>query len=322
MRRPAEIRPAQTAFRVAEGRGRIHTPPVARKASKLAAYRPLNLLVFRTIFDLFLGDFAHGLRASTLDADFGNEMTEPLSQSPYLSRDQADLFAGHAPTWWSEDGAFAPLHRITPIRMGFIRDHLCAHFGRDPKAVRPLAGLSAIDIGCGGGLICEPLARLGARVTGIDAVAANIAAARAHADEAGLKIAYEVAAPEEAAARGEAYDIVINLEVIEHVSDPESFMSAACALVAPQGAMAASTINRTVKSLALGKVAAEYVLRWVPAGTHDWRKFVKPSELARHVRAGGLTLTALSGMAYDPIKGDWKLGDDLAVNYLAFAVRT
>jgi len=316
MRRPAEIRPARTAFRVAVGRGRIHTLPVARKASKLAAYRALNLLVLEAIFDLFSGAPASQPRSGGRDAKYGCKMSE------YLSQAQVDLFAGHAPTWWSEDGAFAPLHRITPVRMSFIRDHLCAHFARDPKAIRPLAGLSVIDIGCGGGLICEPLARLGAKVTGIDAVAANVAAARSHADEAGLEIAYEVAAPEEAAARGAAYDIVINLEVIEHVSDPESFMSAACALVAPQGAMAASTINRTMKSLALGKVAAEYLLRWVPAGTHDWRKFVKPSELARHIRAGGLTLTALSGMTYDPIKRDWRLGDDLGVNYLAFAVKS
>jgi 2-polyprenyl-6-hydroxyphenyl methylase/3-demethylubiquinone-9 3-methyltransferase len=248
-------------------------------------------------------------------------MTEHLSQSPYLSKDQADLFAAHAATWWAEDGAFAPLHRITPVRMSFIRDHVCGHFGRDPKAVKPLAGLSAIDIGCGGGLICEPLARLGATVIGIDAVAPNIATAKNHANEVGLTIAYEVAAPEEIAARGAKFDIVINLEVIEHVSDPDSFMLAACDLVADGGAMAASTINRTVKSLALGKIAAEYVLRWVPAGTHDWRKFVKPSELARHIRAGGLSLQALSGMAYDPIRGDWKLGDDIAVNYLAFATK-
>ena len=240
----------------------------------------------------------------------------------YLSQSQTDLFAGHAPTWWNEDGAFAPLHRITPIRMSFIRDHLCAHFGRDPRQVRPLVGLSALDIGCGGGLICEPLARLGATVTGIDAVAANIEAARAHADEAGLEIAYEVAAPEEMAARGTHFDIVINLEVIEHVADPDSFMAAACALVAPGGAMAASTLNRTAKSLALGKIAAEYVLRWVPAGTHEWRKFVKPSELARHIRDGGMTLTALSGLSLDPLKNEWKLGNDLAVNYLAFAMKS
>lgn len=242
-------------------------------------------------------------------------MTEALSQS------QAQLFAGLSAGWWDADGAFAPLHRITPARMAFIRDRLCAHFGRDPKGRTPLAGLSAIDIGCGGGLICEPLARLGAQVTGIDAVAPNIETARAHAEDGGLDIAYAVAAPEEIAAQGRHFDIVINLEVIEHASDPAAFMEAACALVAPGGAMAASTINRTVKSLALAKVGAEYVLRWVPAGTHDWRKFVKPSELARHIRDGGLTLTALSGLAYDPIKADWSLGSDLAVNYLAFATR-
>ncbi len=243
-------------------------------------------------------------------------MTEALSQS------QAELFAGLAPTWWDADGAFAPLHRITPARMAFMRDHLCTHFGRDPKARAPFAGLSAIDIGCGGGLICEPMARLGAVVTGIDAVAPNIATARIHAEEAGLDIAYEVAAPEEIAALGRRFDIVINLEVIEHVSDPGSFMEAACALVAPGGAMAASTINRTVKSLALAKVGAEYLLRWVPAGTHDWRKFVKPSEFARHIRDGGLSLKALSGLAYNPLKGDWSLVGDLDVNYLVFATRS
>lgn len=239
-----------------------------------------------------------------------------------LSSGQADLFAGLAADWWDEDGPFAPLHRITPLRMTFIRDRLCAHFGRDPRSMKPLKGLSAIDIGCGGGLICEPLARLGATVTGVDAVAENIETARTHAAELGLDIAYEVAAPEDMAARGARFDIVINLEVIEHVADPDSFMQAACALVAPGGAMAASTLNRTAKSLALGKIAAEYILRWVPAGTHDWRKFVKPSELARHIRANGLTLTALAGMEYNPLKREWRLGDDLAVNYLAFAVKS
>jgi 2-polyprenyl-6-hydroxyphenyl methylase/3-demethylubiquinone-9 3-methyltransferase len=239
-----------------------------------------------------------------------------------LSKAQADLFAGHAATWWEADGAFAALHRITPVRMSFIRDQVCAHFGRDPKAPKPLKGLSAIDIGCGGGLICEPLARLGVTVTGIDAVAENIATARAHADEMGLRIAYEVAAPEEMAARALKFDLVINFEVIEHVTDPASFMLAACDLVAANGAMAASTINRTVKSLALAKIGAEYVLRWVPAGTHEWRKFVKPSELARHIRGGGMHVHALNGMEFDPFRNEWKLGNDLAVNYLAFAVKS
>lgn len=243
-------------------------------------------------------------------------MSEALSQS------QADLFAGHAATWWQAGGAFAALHRITPARMTFIRDHLCAHFGRDPKSIRPLAGLTAVDIGCGGGLICEPLARLGATVTGIDAVAPNIDTAQAHAAEAGLEIAYAVAAPEDIAAQKRRFDIVINLEVVEHAADPASFMAAACDLVADGGVMVASTINRTVKSLALAKIGAEYVLRWVPAGTHDWRKFVKPSELARHIRDGGLNVEAFAGLAYDPIKGEWSLSTDLAVNYLAFATRS
>lgn len=242
--------------------------------------------------------------------------------SDALSQSQADLFAGHAATWWDDDGAFAALHRITPARMTFIRDRLCAHFGRDPKSAKPLAGLTAIDIGCGGGLICEPLARLGATVTGIDAVAPNIETASAHAEACGLEIAYQVAAPEEIAAQGRRFDIVINLEVVEHAADPASFMAAACDLVAGGGAMVASTINRTVKSLALAKIGAEYVLRWIPAGTHEWRKFVKPSELARYLRDGGLRLEAFSGLEYDPIRRDWRLGDDLGINYLAFAVKS
>ena len=246
-------------------------------------------------------------------------MSEP-KRNP-MAPSQAELFSDHAATWWDADGAFAQLHRMTPARMAFLRDHACAHFGRDPNTRKPFEGLAALDIGCGGGLICEPLARLGATVTGIDAIAGNIETARAHADEAGLTIAYEHATPEELVARGLSYDLVINMEVIEHEADPTAFMDAACALVAEEGAMAASTINRTMKSLALAKVGAEYVLGWVPIGTHDWRLFVKPSELARHLRLGGLTIKALSGLVYDPLKGEWRLADDVGVNYLAFAAR-
>jgi 2-polyprenyl-6-hydroxyphenyl methylase/3-demethylubiquinone-9 3-methyltransferase len=244
---------------------------------------------------------------------------EPLSD--VLSEAQAELFADHAEAWWDAGGAFSQLHRITPARMSFVMQHVAAHFGRDAKGRRPLDGLSVLDIGCGGGLMCEPLARLGAAVTGIDAVARSLEIARAHAQDAGLDITYLCAAPEELASGDRRYDLVVNMEVIEHAADPASFMAAACALVGEHGAMAASTISRTVKSLALAKVGAEYVLRWVPAGTHDWRKFVKPSELARHLRAGGLTLRALKGIVYDPIKGEWRLADDVDVNYLAFAVR-
>ncbi len=240
-------------------------------------------------------------------------MSEALSQS------QAELFASLSGDWWDEAGPFAPLHAINPPRLQFIRDAACAHFGRDPKGRKPLSGLRALDIGCGGGLLCEPLARLGATVSGIDAVAENIDAARAHAEESTLPITYEVAAPEELAARGERFDLVINMEVIEHAADPDAFMAAACKLVADGGAMAASTLNRTLKALALAKFGAEYVLRWLPAGTHDWRRFVKPSELARLLRANGLTLTDLKGINYDPASGEWSLGADVGVNYLVFA---
>jgi 2-polyprenyl-6-hydroxyphenyl methylase / 3-demethylubiquinone-9 3-methyltransferase len=260
-----------------------------------------------------------GAGAYILDRSPEMQANPPPSEA--LSQAQTELFAAHADTWWDAAGAFSQLHRITPLRMAFLVENACAHFGRDPKIRRPLDGLRALDIGCGGGLVCEPLARLGAAVTGIDAVAENLEVARAHAEEAGLDVTYLQAAPEDLASRGQRFDLVINMEVIEHAADPASFMAGACSLVDAKGAMAASTISRTLKSLTLAKVGAEYVLRWVPPGTHDWRKFVKPSELARHLRAGGLTLKALQGLVYDPMRREWRLSRDVDVNYLAFAVR-
>ena len=230
-------------------------------------------------------------------------------------------FSRMAETWWDTAGPFKPLHALNPARIGFIRDHASTRLGRDPLESRPLRGLTVLDIGCGGGLLCEPLCRLGASVTGIDASAENIAIARSHAQAMGLDIRYRAVLPEVLADDGSSFDLVVTMEVIEHVADVDAFLSAAVALTAPGGAMALATLNRTLKSLAMAKIGAEYLLRWLPPGTHDWRKFVRPSELAAGLRRSGMTLVDLKGATFLPFKGEWTLSDDLDVNYLAFAVK-
>ncbi len=230
-------------------------------------------------------------------------------------------FTAIAEEWWDPRGKFRPLHQLAPVRMAFIRDRVTAHLGLDPAAAEPFKGLKILDVGCGGGLVSEPLARLGASVTAIDAGERNIDVAQHHAETVGLAIDYRNAQPEDLLAEGETFDIVVSLEVIEHVADLPAFLSACGALVRPGGGMALSTINRTAKSFALAKFLAEYVLRWLPVGTHDWKKFVKPSELAAGLRASGLDVAALDGMSYNPIDDSWRLSRDLDVNYLAFATK-
>lgn len=236
--------------------------------------------------------------------------------------DEIAKFQAFAETWWDAEGAMAPLHKINPVRIGFIRDQICAHLDRDPLAEAPLAGLDLLDIGCGGGLLCEPMARLGARVTGIDAAERNIRVAEQHAAKSGLDIDYRCVLPEDLARDGATFDVILNMEVVEHVADLAAFMTACTGMVRPGGAMIVTTINRTPKSLLLAKIGAEYVLRWLPPGTHDWRKFVKPSELARHLRAGGMKVSRIDGMNYRLLYDRWVLGGDLAVNYLIFAVKS
>jgi 2-polyprenyl-6-hydroxyphenyl methylase / 3-demethylubiquinone-9 3-methyltransferase len=251
---------------------------------------------------------------------------------PFSTRPQAAAGAGTAASdeiarfdaiaedWWDPEGDFRPLHRLNPVRVGYVRDALCRHFNRDPEGALPLQGLTLIDIGCGGGLVAEPLARLGARVTGIDASEEAIRIARAHAEREGLEISYRCAPPEALLAEEQRFDAVVALEVIEHVADLDQFFAATAALLRPGGAVALSTLNRTVKSLALAKIGAEYVMRWLPVGTHDWRKFVKPSEMAAALRRNGLGLVDLAGVTYDPLRGTWSLSTDLDVNYMGFAV--
>jgi len=238
-----------------------------------------------------------------------------------IDRDEVAKFAAMAGSWWDPEGDFRPLHRLNPTRLAFIRDHACAHFQLAGAATRPLAGLTALDIGCGGGLLSEPLARLGAEVTGIDASREAVEAALWHAEQSGLAIAYRCAAAEDLAAAGERFDLVVNMEVVEHVADVDGFVAASCRLVAPGGAMAMATLNRTPKAFLLAVVGAEYLLGWLPRGTHDWRRFLKPSELVRRLGANGLTVSELTGVAYNPLDDRWRRSRDLDVNYMLFAVR-
>ncbi len=249
------------------------------------------------------------------------------SHSASVDPDEIAKFAALAGEWWDPAGKFAPLHRLNPARLTFIRDRIAAHKDRDPLAERPLAGLRVLDIGCGGGLLCEPLTRLGAQVTGIDAAEPNVAAAARHAAEAGLDIDYrhgtaEALAAETRAGNGAGFDLVLNMEVVEHVADVAAFLQASAALVAPGGAMALATLNRTPKSFALAIVCAEYLLRWLPRGTHDWRRFLRPSELVAYLRAAGLETRELTGVTYNPLTGAWRLAPrDLDVNYMIVAVK-
>lgn len=231
-------------------------------------------------------------------------------------------FQAIADEWWDAKGKFRPLHRINPLRIAFIRDRVAGHFGLDADKTAPLAGLSLLDIGCGGGLLAEPMARLGAKVTAIDAGERNIAVARLHADQMGLDIDYRHVLPEDLADLGQTYDVVLNMEVVEHVADLDAFLAASAGLVRPGGCMVVTTLNRTLKSLALAKIGAEYILRWLPVGTHNWRKFVRPSELAGGLAAHGVALSHLEGMVFNPLSDTWRLdAKDLAVNYLAFCVK-
>lgn len=239
------------------------------------------------------------------------------------SADRRELkrFEELAESWWDETGPMAPLHKLNPVRLAYIRDRTCAHLGLDPRDHHALAGLNALDIGCGGGLLCEPLARLGANITGIDLVPANLVAARTHAAAAGLDIAYRDIAAEQLASQGARYDLVCAMEVVEHVADVPGFLATCSALVRPGGALVLATLNRTIRSFALGIVAAEYVLGWLPRGTHQWSRFLRPSEVARGLRGQQLRISDLSGVTYDPLRDRFRLSRDTAVNYMLFAVR-
>jgi 2-polyprenyl-6-hydroxyphenyl methylase/3-demethylubiquinone-9 3-methyltransferase len=232
---------------------------------------------------------------------------------------QFDKLAGE---WWDENGALKPLHKLNPTRIGYLKAQICAQFKRDADSFTPLTGLTLADIGCGGGLVTEPMCRLGAGVTGVDAAQDNIKTARQHAQAHGLKIDYQATTVEAMAQKKQQFDVVLALEIIEHVADPALFLASCAALVKKGGLLVVSTLNRTPKSFLLGIVAAEYILRWVPAGTHQWQKFMKPSEIALPLQSHGMTVTDISGLVYQPIADQFRIDkNDLAVNYFLIAVK-
>ncbi|MGQ0674108.1 MAG: bifunctional 2-polyprenyl-6-hydroxyphenol methylase/3-demethylubiquinol 3-O-methyltransferase UbiG [Hyphomicrobium sp.] len=247
----------------------------------------------------------------------GQTAPAPGAASPTLDPAEVERFRRMAEEWWDPKGKFRPLHQIGPVRLAFIRDELTRHFKLPATGLKPFSGLTIADIGCGGGLIAEPLTRLGAGVTGIDPATRNIEIARLHAEGQGLAIDYRPMTVEELAAEGRLYDAVTCLEVIEHVPDPAAFIKECGKLVRPGGMMILSTLNRTLKSFALAIVGAEYVLRWLPRGTHDWNRFITPDELAAHVASAGLGSPRFSGFAYNPLRDLWSLDLDTDVNYLA-----
>ena len=232
---------------------------------------------------------------------------------------EIERFDQLAREWWDPAGPMAPLHRLNPVRLAYIRDQVCRHLGRDPRRIRPFAGLEVLDVGCGAGLLAEPLARLGATVTGIDPASDPLEVGRRRAEAAGLEIDYRNAGIEDLAGAERRFDLVAALEVVEHVPDPARFIAACVSLVRPGGALVLATLNRTIRSFALGIVAAEYLLGWLPRGTHQWGRFLRPSELARPLRRAGAQVVDVTGVVYDPLRDRFRLSGDVAVNYLLFA---
>lgn len=243
------------------------------------------------------------------------------SASATLDPEEVARFGAIAAEWWDPNGKFRPLHKLGPARLGYLRDRLVSHFLLTDRGLRPLVGRTILDIGCGGGLICEPMARLGAAVTGIDPAEANIGAAQRHAEGQGLDINYRAARVEDLVAEGQIFDAVLCLEVVEHVPDVPAFLRQCASLVRPGGVLIASTINRTLKAYLLAIVGAEYVLRWLPVGTHQWDRFVMPEELGRYLRSAGLTQPSFKGLVYNPLRDAWSLDDDTDVNYFACAAK-
>ena len=244
-------------------------------------------------------------------------MSEVQALGASIDPEDVARFSAIAEAWWDPNGKFAPLHRFNPVRLAFIREQALARFGRDPKARGPFAGLRLLDIGCGGGLLSEPMTRLGFAVTGVDASQRNVDIASAHAAQGGLAVDYRCATAEALLADGEpAFDVVLNMEVIEHVVDPGEYLRDCARLLAPGGLMVVATLNRTLKALALAKLGAEYVLRWVPAGTHDWRKFLHPDEIRGFLNGEQVAVDGPFGVNFNPLTGKWTQSGDADINYM------
>ena len=250
-----------------------------------------------------------------------DRMVNTKSRAASIDDGEVERFGRMAARWWDPRGPMAPLHKLNPVRIAYIRDQVTAHFGRDPKKLDCLAGLRILDIGCGAGILSEPLTRLGAAMVGVDPAEENIAVARAHAEDEGVAIDYRATTAEAVAEAGETFDVVLAMEVVEHVVDVRDFVATCAGMVKPGGLMIAATLNRTLKSFALAIVGAEYVLRWVPRGTHQWDKFVTPAELERAFEGEGLDVIGERGVMFNPLADRWQLSSDMDVNYMLVGTR-
>jgi len=243
-------------------------------------------------------------------------------RSSSIDESEVARFSRQASTWWDVRGPMAALHKFNPVRLAYVRDKAAKQFGRDAKKLDCLKDLCILDIGCGGGILSEPLARLGAQMVGADPSEENVAVARAHAQESGVTVDYRATTAEDLAAAGEHFDVVLAMEVVEHVVDVNAFVATCATMVKPGGLMFAATLNRTLKSFALAIVGAEYVLRWLPRGTHQWDKFVTPNELEAAFEGGGLQVTGERGVIYNLLADRWQLSSDMDVNYMLVAERS
>jgi len=245
----------------------------------------------------------------------------PEARRTTIDTGEVERFSALAAEWWNPNGKFRPLHKFNPVRLAYIRDRVAERFGRDPHQAKPFDGLRILDIGCGGGLLCEPLARLGAEMVGADASATNIEVAKLHAAESGVEIDYRATTAEDLADAGERFDVILNMEVVEHVSDVPLYIARCAEMVKPDGIMFVATINRTLKALGLAIVGAEYVLRWLPRGTHQFSKLVRPEELEKALTEAGLSVIDRTGVVYSPLADRWQRSKDMDVNYMVLAER-
>ena len=236
-----------------------------------------------------------------------------------VNTEEVERFAAMAEEWWDPKGKFRPLHKFNPVRLAYIREQVLGHFGRDGTKRTPFEGLDFLDIGCGGGLLCEPMARLGANVTGADAAERNVRIATLHARQSGLTINYRATTAETLAAEGQQFDVVLNMEVVEHVDDVPLYLKSCADLVKPGGLMFVATINHTAKAFALAIVGAEYVLKWLPKGTHSYKKFLTPEEITSQLRQNGMQLRDKCGVTYTPLQDEWRQSRDMSVNYMLLA---
>ncbi len=250
-----------------------------------------------------------------------DRLGRPWPQSKTVDPDEVARFTALAEEWWNPDGKFRPIHRFNPTRRDYIVESITRHFGRDARDETGLTGLKILDVGCGAGLLCEPLAELGAQVVGIDATARNIEIARRHAAQRELNLDYRHCLAEHVVETGARFDVVLNTEVVEHVAAPEQLMKECCNLLAPGGILVVATLNRTLRSFLLAIIGAEYLLRWLPRGTHDWRRFLRPDEVRGMIEHHGLETNEVIGVAFNPITGRWRLSSDSSVNYMLRAAK-